>query len=135
MDKIVWNKEFSVGVKELDDQHKELIKMINQLIDAKNTHVDSENISDILTEMTRYAAYHFKTEEAYMAKYDFPGYSQHKDQHSEFKKQTCNFCLDAMQHNENVPEEILLYLRTWLTDHILNTDMQFRSHFNKSGLE
>ena len=60
MDEIVWQESFSVGVKDLDDQHKQLIKMINTLINQKDVKVNSETISDLLTELTKYAEDHFK---------------------------------------------------------------------------
>ena len=91
MEKIIWNERFSVGVRKIDEQHKELIKMINKLIETKDTKVDSETISDILTKMTKYADYHFQTEEQYMIEYDYPDYSSHKEQHIEFKKKTVAF--------------------------------------------
>ncbi len=134
MEKIIWNEIFSVGVRKIDEQHKELIKMINKLIETKDTNVDSEMISDILTKMTKYADYHFQAEEQYMIEYDYPDYSTHKEQHIEFKKKTVAFCMDVMAYKETIPTEILSYLKSWLTNHILNSDMKYKSFFNEKGL-
>lgn len=134
MEKIIWNDSFSVGIRKIDEQHKELVKMVNKLIEMKDVKVDSETISDILTEMTKYAEYHFQTEEQYMIDYDYPDYSPHKEQHKEFKKKTVAFCLDTVSHKETIPSEILSYLKNWLTNHILKSDMQYKSFFNDKGL-
>ncbi len=133
METIIWNESFSVGVRELDEQHKELIRMINKLIETRDTKVDSEMISDILTKMTKYAGYHFQTEEQYMIEYDYPDYSSHREQHKEFRKKTVAFCMDTMAYKETIPTEILSYLKNWLTNHILKSDIKYKSFFNEKG--
>ncbi|MBE9536162.1 MAG: hemerythrin family protein [Proteobacteria bacterium] len=135
MEKIIWNESFSVGVLELDKQHKKLLKMLNKIIEAKNISVDSEAISDVLTEMTKYAEYHFKTEERYMIKYNYPNYAIHENEHKEFLRQTANFCIDVTEHKESTPTEILSYLEAWLINHILKSDMKYKSFVNKKGLK
>jgi len=134
MEKIIWDEELSVGVRKLDEQHKELIRMINKLIEAKNTKVDSETISDTLTKMTKYTDYHFQTEEQYLIDYDYPEYSSQKKQHSEFKKKAVAFCMDTMAYKETIPAEILSYLKDWLTHHILKSDMKYKSFLNDKGV-
>ena len=51
MEKVIWDETFSVGVEVLDEQHKKLFKMLNTMIEAENTSVNSEIISTVLTEM------------------------------------------------------------------------------------
>ena len=63
MEQITWTEEFSVGVVRIDEQHKQLIAMINRLIAEPQTTTRSETISDLLTGMTNYAQMHFATEE------------------------------------------------------------------------
>ena len=135
MDKIIWNESLSVGVRELDRQHQELIKMINQLIESKDASVNSEAVSDVLTKMTKYAEYHFKSEEKILTDHDYPNLSIHEKEHIAFMKQTCTFCVDTIKHKETIPVEILSYLKKWLTNHILKSDMQYKSYLNKLGVK
>ena len=87
MEPVPWSEKFSVGVRELDQQHQQLIKMLNLLISTQGTtNTHSETISDILTEMTRYAQTHFKTEERLMEAYGYPGLEDQKLQHRDFRK-------------------------------------------------
>ena len=65
MEKILWDDGFSVGVRELDKQHQQIVMLVNTLIEMNETEVASEIISDTLTKMTQYASDHFKTEEQY----------------------------------------------------------------------
>ena len=134
MEKIIWDESFSVGIQEIDKQHKKLIEIINRLIETRNVTVYSETISDVLSEMTKYADYHFRTEEEYMLKYEYPDYSLHKEQHKEFLKKTVAFCLDTMEYKKTVPVEVLSYLKNWLTNHILKSDMKYKAFFKEKGL-
>lgn len=131
MEKIIWNDNFSVGVEDLDEQHKKIIKIVNKLIEMEDAKVDSEVISDTLTEMTKYAAEHFTYEENLMDEYHYPDYSLHKDQHKQFRKQTAKFCMDTMNYKSTIPIEILTFLKDWWIDHILNSDMKYKSFLSQ----
>ncbi|NOX90816.1 MAG: hemerythrin family protein [Calditrichaeota bacterium] len=134
MDKISWKDEYSVGIKEIDAQHKKLINIMNRLIEMRNARVDSELISETLTEMTEYASKHFETEEKYMVEYDYPDYDAHKKVHKEFKKKTAFFCVDTMSHKETIPIEILTFLKDWWINHILKSDMKYKEFFREKGV-
>ncbi|TLD41992.1 MAG: Hemerythrin [Candidatus Jettenia ecosi] len=135
MEKILWGESFSVGVRDLDEQHKQIIMMVNTLIEMNDTKVDSEIISDTLTKMTRYATDHFNKEEQYMLQYSYPEYSLQKKQHQEFKRKTVDFCMETMIHNTEVPIAIFTYLKSWWTNHILKDDMKYKKFFNERGLK
>jgi hemerythrin len=134
MEKITWGENFSVGVRDLDAQHKQIVIMVNTLIEMNETKVDSEIISDTLTKMTQYAIEHFQKEEQYMLDYGYPEYSSQRKQHQEFKKKTVDFCMETMLHKTTVPTEIFTYLKLWWTNHILQEDMKYKKFFNDRGL-
>ena len=136
MEPVQWSEKFSVGVKELDRQHQQLVKLLNRLIFASGTiGTHSETVSAILTEMTRYAQVHFKAEEKLMEVYGFPGLNEHKIQHRGFRKKTVDFCAATTIGVDQVPETLLLYLGDWLVHHILEDDMAYRSFFMDKGVE
>ena len=134
MEKVIWNESLSVGVEEIDRQHKQLLKMLNQLIDLDGITVGSETISDTLTKMTDYADYHFNSEEHYMQKYAYPDYEIHRRQHIEFMRKTAEFSLATMAYEKTVPADMLTYLKNWLVEHIMQSDMQFKPFFASKGL-
>lgn len=135
MEKVQWSEKFSVGVKELDQQHQLLINLLNRLIAATGTiSTHSETISDILMEMTRYAQTHFNTEERLMEAYGFPGLEKQKLLHHDFRKKTAEFSSPTSIGMEQIPEALLEYLSDWLTHHILEEDMAFRSFFKEKGV-
>jgi hemerythrin len=135
MEHITWTNDFSVGVATIDEQHRRLIEMINRLVKESQATTQSETVSDLLTEMTKYAQEHFATEEDLMQQYNYPDLEEHVDQHRAFKKTTANLCRATMCDFETVPETMLRYLCDWLKKHILETDMAYKPFFREQGLE
>ena len=134
MEKIVWSNSLSVEVPEIDRQHKQLVFLLNQLIENENLSVRSEIISELLSKMTEYADQHFSTEEALMQACDYPDFEAHQRQHAEFMRRTAQFSLAAMDHDQKIPSEILLYLKNWLIEHIQKTDMQYKPYLSGKSI-
>ena len=134
MEKITWNQSLSVGIEEIDRQHKQLVNMLNQLLVFDGVTVDSETISDTLTRMTDYADYHFNSEEHYMQEYGYPEYETHRKEHIEFMRKTAQFSLDTMEYKKTIPADMLEYLKTWVIEHILKSDMAYKPFFKQKGL-
>jgi len=134
MEPIVWNSDFSVGIPAIDEQHKRLVGMINTMIEARDASVDSEVVSEVLDEMTRYAVEHFASEEALMQEHGFPCFEEHKAQHLSFRRDVARFCVDTTAWKATVPQDILRFLKEWLVDHILYCDMRYAEFFGQAGI-
>jgi len=127
--KLIWSDDFSVGVFTLDEQHKNLIKLINRLAIISNITVDSEVVSDVLSEMHRYTIEHLNFEEQLLEIFNYPEIEEHKLKHSEFLENIGNFSMDVMNGEKKAPANILKYLNGWLTNHILLEDMKYSQFF------
>lgn len=134
MDKIMWNDNFSVGVRELDRQHKKLIEIENKLIKIKDVKYDYETISEILNDLTKYAIIHFETEEKLFYEYNYPDYPLHKAQHNLFREKVARFCMDAMDHKPTLTTELLTFLEQWRENHTMGLDMKYKIFFSEEGI-
>jgi hemerythrin len=135
MEKIVWAPEWSVGVDIFDEHHKQVILMINRLIDQQEAATNSDVVSELLDRMTRYSRDHLKAEEKMMTEYGYPQFDQHKAQHMAYIKKTADFCTATQIGVDSVSRELLVYLRDWWMHHIQNADKAYMAFFNGIGIQ
>lgn len=123
---IVWNPSMSVGDNRLDNEHMVLIEVINQLVIADNRR-DRHILEMTIDELISYASFHFRHEEEYMARAGYPGRDDHIGQHRAFTNKMLRVRDSFLTHRRMaVGDEILIFLRHWLTQHILIEDMAYR---------
>ena len=134
MEAINWTDSFSVGVTQFDEQHKQLVRMLNRLIADPDAGTRSETIAELLSAMTNYAQEHFEAEEELMEKHNYPQLKEHTAQHHAFRRKTGDLCMATMNEVGTVPESLLQYLRDWLVEHILKSDMAYKPFFRELGI-
>ena len=125
MEPLQWQEAWSVGNTSLDDDHKRLVEIINQVNQSQGV---GEDAIWIINDLKQYAKYHFAREEEMMEAAQIPGLEEHKKTHLLFVE-----WLSSLQHTINLPEARLVifdtassYLREWLGNHILGTDMVYK---------
>ena len=125
-----WTSAMSVGVPELDEDHRVLIRIINQLADSKENDDPSEVLRQSLYSLLRYAEFHFAREEKVLTACHFPGMTHHKQEHRAFtghmQKLAQSLDEGELPVAEIVNQELLNYLKDWLNHHILIEDMSYR---------
>lgn len=131
---MTWDDKFSVNVKEIDNQHKRLVEMLNELHSAMSVGKGKDALGKVLQSLIDYAASHFATEEKYMTKFNFPGYAQHKTEHDKFVKQVLDFQAGFNSGKLALSTEVLQFLKDWLVKHIQGTDKKYGPFFNEKGL-
>lgn len=135
MDIINWKNEYSVGIAEMDNQHKKLLAMINRLIEEQKVLTDPVTIAELLTEMTDYALEHFRAEEYLMAENNYPFKAKQEEQHKSFIQETQEFMNATTNIGPNILSNALLdYLGSWMVKHILQEDMQYKEFFKSKGI-
>ena len=131
---IEWNEKYSVNISTIDEEHKELIRIINEAIVSKQHHNDLEEISILLKELTMYALKHFSTEETYMVEFNYPEFQNHKKEHHDFSNKMIAYCNKVIEGEYQIENEIIEYLMQWLVNHIQVTDKKYVACFKKNGL-
>lgn len=83
---ILWRESLETGVKEIDDQHKELFKAVNRLLDACGQGKGKEEVGSVIKFLEDYVVTHFTAEEKLQKESHYPEFDFHKQQHAEFIK-------------------------------------------------
>jgi len=137
MPPIQWTPAMSVGMQELDDDHKVLIDVINRLETNAAEGAQPEVARSSLMSLRRYAEFHFAREEKVMTACEFPGIGVQKSEHHDFieriREVTGRFDTDPESAAQVVNKELLDYLKSWLSHHILIEDMAYRPFVERSA--
>lgn len=134
---IKWESKLSVKVKEIDEQHRQFIDILNRLGDMVNARDLPERMGLVLQELTEYAEKHFATEEGYFDKFSYEGIEEHKKAHQELKASIAGFVEKRNDPAKDVYEtylELLDFLADWLVNHLEDMDMKYVKCFNDHGL-
>ena len=127
---IVWNDSFSVGIKQIDDQHRKLLGLVNSLFDAMKEGKGKDIMGDILTDLITYTVFHFSTEEIYFKKYRYPDSSKHKQEHRYLTEKATDLKEKFDKGEAIITVEVMQFLKDWLNNHILRTDRQYSPYLN-----
>ena len=128
MKDVVWDDLLSVGVDEVDDDHRKLVDLFNMLGHAVTEGDDPEYIEAVLEELINCTIWHFSHEERLMLKYGYDGIEEHKAVHKELIKGARDLQQKILQKGNLVASEDIEYLEHWLTEHILTSDMRMGSY-------
>ncbi|HAF30120.1 MAG TPA: hemerythrin [Bacteroidales bacterium] len=135
MELIEWSDKYLVGYDEIDNQHKGLVIMINELFTFMTEGKSKENLEIIFDHLTVYTKEHFSNEEKMMLKYDYPDYEQHKLEHVKFIERLNSFKSDFENNKITISLELLNFLKDWLLNHIVITDKKYMPLLEKNRYE
>ncbi len=132
-----WNQDFHLGVEEIDEQHEQLVNLLNRLHDAIHARKGSQAVQSTLNDLVQYTADHFRDEEKLMTEAGYPGYAGHKQIHEDLVTQVVDLQQKLATGQASVTFELMHFLRVWLVRHIGETDrafadwlIEYRSHPN-----
>lgn len=125
-EKIVWSERYSIGNKTIDDQHKNLYKLLNEVIASISDNNDVNNrFAIFLSQMTDYALSHFKEEEEYMRSIGYPNLGIHKNIHKGYLKHAALLNNQFLSLDPPDMTEVANFLINWWWEHITTKDMKF----------
>jgi len=130
MQLLEWKDEFSLGIPEIDFEHRELIQLINEMLVKIYESERTESTSDYLGEIYARIASHFALEEKIMRERNYDQLADHKADHDKL----LNEIRDIMEHYNNDTEidtdKFVDELNHWFTDHFSTKDARLHRYLD-----
>ncbi|HBO45943.1 MAG TPA: hemerythrin [Planctomycetaceae bacterium] len=126
---VTWKAFYSVGNAAIDDQHKRILDIINDLHSAIEDGDEMDTLNSLLGRMVDYTNTHFQFEENLMKECGYPHLEEHRQLHNELRRKTAGL----RSHAEIVTgSDLLSFLKTWWIDHIQEMDQQYSPYLTAS---
>jgi len=127
--RLQWSEQFSVGIPEIDEQHRVLFDLINTIHTGILEHKGTTACAEVLAELISYTRTHFGLEQSLMHIGKYPDYEAHCALHRDLIDE-----VEALQDKIHsgktaISFELLHFLRVWLTKHILGEDKKYAEFF------
>lgn len=131
---VAWDDSLSVGIEVIDEDHKKLLSLINNLQTAILYPTGEAFERQALGELVDYTKYHFAREEKLMQDNGYPDFEPHKEQHEKMIMEVSSY-MDAYEKNrEATIDDLTSFLKTWLINHIAGTDQNYSQFLRDKGI-
>lgn len=131
---IEWSRSYSVGVTQMDNEHKRLIDIINNLYSAMRGGRSTEAVGSVLDELIEYTKTHFAHEEGLMQQSNYQDYDIQKRSHVELVNQVLEI-QKKFRDGTALGQEVMTFLKNWLINHIQGLDKKYGPVMNKKGIK
>jgi hemerythrin len=124
---VEWEDRYSIGIPLIDDQHKKLVEMTNDLY--RGCLRGGDEAQDYFLKAVHgtvdYVKYHFAAEEKLLETVKYPGMVEHKREHEEFVKKVFEDVKSFQAGKKFVPNIFVRYLKDWILTHIAVQDKKY----------
>jgi hemerythrin len=128
MKELDWDSSLDVGVDEVDDDHRRMVKLFNLLAHAVSDGEDPDYQEALLDELIAFTVWHFRHEERLMLKYAYTDADAHKQQHRELIDGVTEIQEKFLEADRQLLQEDVEYLERWVTAHIIHTDKKMGAY-------
>ena len=130
-----WTAKLAVGIKVLDDDHKRLVGMVNELYDSMKAGHGKEMLGKTLNDLIAYTKMHFAREEQFFAQTRYPDAVKHRQEHDALTRQAVEI---QQKYSAGAASalsiEVLVFQQRWLTHHIQGSDQKYSQHLYIGGI-
>jgi hemerythrin len=129
-----WNSSFNINVQQSDDQHQQLVAMINDLHDAMRAGRGNEVLGKTLDGLITYTRTHFADEDLLMTLHDYPEITVHKAEHEKLIGQVLELQQRFSAGQSILTLDVMMFLMNWLMEHIQIVDKKYGVYLNSKGI-
>lgn len=129
-----WDEKYSVQVRELDEQHKKLIGLVQALHGAMREGRGKQELNKIFQNLVSYCASHFADEEHLMKTHGYPAYREHQQVHAKMTNKALGLQKEFQGGKMGITLDTMKFLEDWVAKHILGTDKKYGPFLNSKGV-
>lgn len=119
-----WLSQYNTGIKDIDNQHKRLINIINRLEESMIIGQANHQLGESIKFLVQYTRHHFTEEEAFMLLIGYPEINLQKNLHQQFITDIKQILIRIKNKEQIEPKEIVEFLTEWMKNHILVEDLK-----------
>ncbi len=131
---VSWNDKLSIGMPDIDFQHRQLVNLVEDLDNAVRSGREMDYMSNVFGGLAIYTLYHFSTEEKYFAISGFNEAAEHKREHDAFKKEVKDLRAAFESGCKESAFRVVAFLKDWVEGHLKGSDQRYIETFAKHGL-
>lgn len=133
---ISWDPDsHGVGIAEMDQQHRWLLDIINNMESALDNAADAATLAGVLDELIQFTEFHFFTEEHYMRRHGYPDEAPHREGHHHLVDQLLELRRDLNLQDKSQARGVIQFLESWLMVHIQHADRQLGEFLRARGVK
>ena len=132
---IEWTQQHSVAVPEMDEQHRRLFDLTNDLHEAMRLGKGRAKLESALGQLTTYTVQHFSAEEQLMKRLAYPQLGEHIVEHRRLVQQVEDLRRKLADGEAVLSMEVMDFLRDWLNNHIMGTDTKYSTFAPSSKIQ
>lgn len=125
MNLINFGKDYEIGIKSVDKQHKDIIDTINYLYNIR-TH-EKKEILEYFNTLIKQLKTHFESEENLMKEKKVVHFISHKLEHDRAYSKYADYYNSYKAGKEEFDPEILVSLKNWIENHMVRKDMKLKA--------
>ena len=123
---IVWKPEYNLGIPIIDEHHRGIVSIINSLHFGMQNKYIKDILAPIIEMMDDYSRIHFRTEEDFLEKLNYPNLEKHRELHHELSINSKKLGRDSIIDKDS--HHYMDFLKQWWINHIRIEDQAFRNH-------
>lgn len=131
INRIEWSDEYKLGIPVVDREHRELLGVCNEFLDAVQAGAPIPELAAIMNRMILLTRAHFVAEERMLDRHGYPGLAAHKAEHDRLlvEAEALKARYDDVEADEEMRHltmDTANFLQTWLLDHIRTNDRPYQ---------
>lgn len=134
MDILKWREGYETGISTMDEQHRVLIGLINNLYRIIRDKKGYDQLREVLQEMSKYGETHLQAEEELLGQYEYPGLGEQQDHHGNYLQNLKALLLKFENDKEATAQDIYIFLRQWWMEHITVIDKKYGPYLQEKGV-